>query len=71
MNVVGLTWMKVNMNKKERMNQMKKKPLVSLIALMILILMGIIFYQLKEPQPLLPQPDLKVVMVTDSDFLKE
>ena len=63
--------MKVNMNKKERMNQMKKKPLVSLIALMILILMGIIFHQLKEPQPLLPQSDLKVVMVTDSDFLKE
>ena len=65
MNVVGLTWMKVNMNKKERMNQMKKKPLVSLIALMILILMGIIFHQLKEPQPLIPQSDLKVVMVTD------
>lgn len=53
------------------MNNMKKKPLVSSIALMILILMGIMFYQLKEPQPLLPQPDLKVVMVTDSGSIDD
>lgn len=50
---------------------MNKKGFVSIIALITLILGGITFYQLKEPQPLLPQPDLKVVMVTDSGSIDD
>ena len=50
---------------------MNKKGFVSIIALITLILVGITFYQLKEQQPLLPQPDLKVVMVTDSGSIDD
>lgn len=53
------------------MIQMNKKGFVSIIALITLILVGITFYQLKESQPLLPQPDLKVVMITDSGSIDD
>lgn len=50
---------------------MNKKGFYSIIALITLILVGITLYQLKEQQPLLPQPDLKVVMVTDSGSIDD
>ena len=53
------------------MIQMNKKGFISIIALITLILVGITLYQLKEQQPLLPQPDLKVVMVTDSGSIDD
>ena len=53
------------------MIQMNKKGFYSIIALITLILVGITLYQLKEQQPLLPQPDLKVVMVTDSGSIDD
>ena len=53
------------------MIQMNKKGFVSIIALITLILAGMTIYQLKGQQPLLHQPDLKVVMVTDSGSIDD
>lgn len=50
---------------------MNKKGFVSIIALITLILAGMTIYQLKGQQPLLHQPDLKVVMVTDSGSIDD
>lgn len=50
---------------------MNKKGFYSIIALVTLILVGMTVYQLNEPQPLLHQPDLKVVMITDSGSIDD
>ena len=57
--------------KKERMIQMDKKGFYSTIALVTLILAGMTFYQLKEPQPTTEKEDLKVVMITDSGSIDD
>ena len=50
---------------------MNKKGFYSIIALVTLILVGMTFYQLNEPQLTTEKEDLKVVMITDSGSIDD